>query len=58
VKLPPASRGTAHFYDPMMVPEAPLEQTEDGLLPNDANVAYGRFPERVPTRYRDGWLPG
>jgi len=25
---------------------------------NDANVAYGRFPERVTTRYRDGWLPG
>lgn len=25
---------------------------------NDANVAYTRFPERVATRYRDGWLPG
>ncbi len=25
---------------------------------NDAKVAYGRFPEPVPTRYRDGWLPG
>jgi len=25
---------------------------------NDANVAYGRFPERVSTRYGDGWLPG
>lgn len=25
---------------------------------NDANVAYARFPERVATRYRDGWLPG
>jgi uncharacterized cupin superfamily protein len=25
---------------------------------NDGNVAYGRFPERVSTRYRDGWLPG
>jgi uncharacterized cupin superfamily protein len=24
----------------------------------DADVAYGRFPERVSTRYRDGWLPG
>jgi mannose-6-phosphate isomerase-like protein (cupin superfamily) len=24
----------------------------------DANVAYGRFPEPVSTRYRDGWLPG
>ncbi len=25
---------------------------------NEASVAYGRFPERVSTRYRDGWLPG
>jgi quercetin dioxygenase-like cupin family protein len=25
---------------------------------NDADVAYARFPERVSTRYRDGWLPG
>ncbi len=25
---------------------------------NDADVAYGRFPEPVPTRYGDGWLPG
>ncbi len=25
---------------------------------NDAKVAYGHFPERVPTRYHDGWLPG
>ena len=25
---------------------------------NDANVAYGRFPEPVSTRYRDRWLPG
>ncbi len=25
---------------------------------NDADVAYGRFPERVSTRYRNGWLPG
>ena len=24
---------------------------------NDADVAYARFPERVSTRYRDGWLP-
>ena len=24
---------------------------------NDADVAYGRFPQRVSTRYRDGWLP-
>ncbi len=24
----------------------------------DADVAYARFPEREPTRYRDGWLPG
>jgi len=24
---------------------------------NDANVAYGRFPERESTRYREGWLP-
>ncbi|MGH3135175.1 MAG: cupin domain-containing protein [Gaiellaceae bacterium] len=24
---------------------------------NDANVAYGRFPERVSSRYGDGWLP-
>jgi len=23
----------------------------------DADVAYARFPELVPTRYRDGWLP-
>ena len=25
---------------------------------SDADVAYGRFPEPVSTRYRDGWLPG
>jgi quercetin dioxygenase-like cupin family protein len=25
---------------------------------NDANVAYGRFPARVSTRYYAGWLPG
>ncbi len=25
---------------------------------NDASVAYARFPELEPTRYRDGWLPG
>ena len=24
----------------------------------DADVAYARFPESQPTRYRDGWLPG
>jgi hypothetical protein len=23
----------------------------------DADVAYARFPEPEPTRYRDGWLP-
>ena len=28
------------------------EETED------AAVAYARFPEPVPTRYREGWLPG
>jgi uncharacterized cupin superfamily protein len=25
---------------------------------NDAAVAYARFPELQPARYRDGWLPG
>jgi uncharacterized cupin superfamily protein len=24
---------------------------------NDPKVAYGRFPERQPGEYRDGWLP-
>ena len=24
---------------------------------NDAAVAYARFPDLEPTRYRDGWLP-
>jgi len=24
---------------------------------NDPREAYARFPERQPTRYRDGWLP-
>ena len=24
----------------------------------DADVAYARFPDPEPTRYRDGWLPG
>ena len=24
---------------------------------NDADVAYARFPDLEPTRYRDGWLP-
>jgi quercetin dioxygenase-like cupin family protein len=24
----------------------------------NAHVAYSRFPERVSTRYREGWLPG
>jgi len=24
----------------------------------DPEQAYARFPESVPTRYRDGWLPG
>jgi gentisate 1,2-dioxygenase len=24
---------------------------------NHADVAYARFPERQPSRYRDGWLP-
>ena len=25
---------------------------------SDAGLAYARFPEAEPTRYRDGWLPG
>jgi hypothetical protein len=25
---------------------------------NDADVAYARFPESAPRRYRDGLLPG
>ena len=25
---------------------------------NDPETAYARFPRRVPTRYREGWLPG
>jgi len=25
---------------------------------SDAELAYARFPEPEPTRYRDGWLPG
>jgi mannose-6-phosphate isomerase-like protein (cupin superfamily) len=24
---------------------------------NDADIAYARFPELEPTKYRDGWLP-
>ncbi len=24
----------------------------------DSDVAYARFAESQPTRYRDGWLPG
>ena len=24
---------------------------------SDADLAYARFPETQPTRYRDGWLP-
>ena len=24
---------------------------------SDPDVAYARFPEPGPTRYRDGWLP-
>jgi hypothetical protein len=24
---------------------------------DDADLAYARFPESEPTRYRDGWLP-
>ena len=24
---------------------------------SDAELAYARFPETEPTRYRDGWLP-
>jgi hypothetical protein len=24
---------------------------------SDAELAYARFPETQPTRYRDGWLP-
>jgi uncharacterized cupin superfamily protein len=24
----------------------------------DPDTAYGRFPDRRPTRYRDGWLSG
>jgi uncharacterized cupin superfamily protein len=24
---------------------------------SDAEIAYARFPEPYPTRYRDGWLP-
>jgi uncharacterized cupin superfamily protein len=24
---------------------------------NDGAIAYARFPERIVTRYRDGWLP-
>jgi hypothetical protein len=81
-----------------MVPEAPLEKTEAGLVPggegwfvlnarearwrdrtdwggytvdevadrhgagveretSDADEAYARFPERVPARYGEGWLP-
>jgi len=84
-----------------MVPEAPLEETDAGLVPggegwficvvlavgarehqagadwggyavdevalrhgvgvvhetSDAEQAYARFPEPVPTRYHDDWLP-
>jgi hypothetical protein len=40
------------FYDPPMVPEAPLEQTEDGLLPAGEDFLV------LQTRYRDGWLSG
>jgi uncharacterized cupin superfamily protein len=25
---------------------------------SEPDVAYARFPEPEPTRYRDGWLPG
>ena len=25
---------------------------------SDADLAYARFPDSEPTRYRDGWLPG
>jgi hypothetical protein len=38
-----------------MVADAPLEQTEEAT---DAAVAYARVPDPVPTRYREGWLPG
>ena len=31
---------------------APPEET------TDADVAYGHLPERMPTRYHEGWLPG
>jgi hypothetical protein len=24
---------------------------------SDADVAYARFPDTKPTRYREGWLP-
>ena len=70
-----------------MVPEAPLEQTDEGLVAagdgwfalnagytvdaaalrhgagveqetTDAEQAYARFPTPVPSRYRDGSLPG
>ncbi len=41
-----------------MVPEAPLEPPEHGLVPNgEPDEAYSRFPQRKPARYRDGWLP-
>jgi hypothetical protein len=29
----------------------PDDETQDG------DLAYARFPESEPTRYRDGWLP-
>jgi hypothetical protein len=25
---------------------------------NDPDVAYARFPDPEPARYREGWLPG
>lgn len=40
------------------VNEAALRRAGGDEETNDPDVAYARFPESVPARYRDGLLPG
>jgi len=58
VRLPDGTLDGAPDWGAYTVDEAALRHgagVEEETT--DADVAYARFPELVPTRYRDGWLP-
>ncbi len=58
VRLPDGTFDGAADWGAYTVDEAALRHGASvEAETTDADVAYARFPELVPTRYRDGWLP-